>query len=185
MTHNNRECLVVIHFFRVQVIKAYRVQSKDTLTLVVEVISQPAATFEWFLNDQPLTIPPPNNESGGGAGRYRVRHAGNVSTLTVEAPEQGVYSCAARNPAGVSKSYGYITVDDSQSYKLGSSSEEEMSLTLPPPQARPQAEERGRRKRRRVPPKFLSQVPHLVLRAGEEALIDVEVESGDLPVRYV
>ncbi|KJH41885.1 hypothetical protein DICVIV_12137 [Dictyocaulus viviparus] len=38
----------------IQVIKAYRVLSSDTLTLVVEVVSDPPAIFEWFCNDKPV-----------------------------------------------------------------------------------------------------------------------------------
>ncbi|VDM48523.1 unnamed protein product [Toxocara canis] len=38
----------------VQVIKAFRVLATDTLTLVVEVESDPPAIFEWFCNDRPV-----------------------------------------------------------------------------------------------------------------------------------
>ncbi|VDN00682.1 unnamed protein product, partial [Onchocerca ochengi] len=38
----------------IQVIKAFRVLATDTLTLVVEVQSDPPAIFEWFCNDKPV-----------------------------------------------------------------------------------------------------------------------------------
>uniref|UniRef100_A0A914YN72 Ig-like domain-containing protein n=1 Tax=Panagrolaimus superbus TaxID=310955 RepID=A0A914YN72_9BILA len=84
-----------------KVIKAYRVASSDRLTLVVEVSSEPPALFEWFCNDKSVAL---NRQ------KFQVRHNLNVTTLTVENPAQGVYNCTARNPAGISKSYGYITV---------------------------------------------------------------------------
>lgn len=36
----------------IQVIKAYRVHSTDTISLVVEVASDPPAIFEWFYNEK-------------------------------------------------------------------------------------------------------------------------------------
>ena len=97
----------------VQIIKAYKILATDRLTLIVEVRSDPPAIFEWFCNDRPVTQ---------DSSRYLVRHAANATTLTINEPEQGVYACSARNPgiivptksnqylAGVSKSYGYVTV---------------------------------------------------------------------------
>lgn len=85
-----------------QVIKAYRVLSTDRLTLVVEVRSDPPAIFDWFCNDRPVAL---------DRSRFFVRHAVNATTLTVMSPEHGVYSCSARNPAGVSKTYGFVSVD--------------------------------------------------------------------------
>jgi hypothetical protein len=93
----------------IQVIKAYKILATDRLTLVVEVRSDPPAIFEWFCNDRPVTQ---DNQ------HYLVRHAVNATTLTIEEPEQGVYACSARNPAGVSKSYGYVTVQGIFDYYL-------------------------------------------------------------------
>ncbi|KAH7701386.1 Immunoglobulin I-set domain containing protein, partial [Aphelenchoides avenae] len=64
----------------VQVIKAYRVLSTDRLTLVVEVSSDPPAIFEWSANDRLVAQDP---------RRFVVRHGVNVTTLSVEGPEQG------------------------------------------------------------------------------------------------
>ncbi|KAK6056405.1 immunoglobulin I-set domain protein [Cooperia oncophora] len=86
----------------VQVIKAYRILSTDTPTLVVEVASDPPAIFEWFCNDKSVQQ---------DRRRFQARHGLNITTLTVHEPEQGVYKCTARNPAGTSTSYGYITVN--------------------------------------------------------------------------
>lgn len=89
-------------------------QSTDKLTLVVEVLSHPPASFQWFCNDQPIEEnASEQEEKKEQKAQFTVRHGTNVSTLTVEGPPQGVYSCSARNPAGISKSYGYITVDGS------------------------------------------------------------------------
>jgi hypothetical protein len=58
------------------------VQSTDRLTLVAEVISEPPARLEWFCDDIPVA------EKKGGrtaAMNCLVRHAPNISTLTVEA----------------------------------------------------------------------------------------------------
>lgn len=84
-------------------IKAYRILATDRLTLVVEVRSDPPAIFEWFCNDRPVGQQQDQD-------RYLVRHAVNATTLTIMSPEEGVYACSARNPAGTSKSYGYVTV---------------------------------------------------------------------------
>uniref|UniRef100_A0A1I7WAP6 Ig-like domain-containing protein n=1 Tax=Heterorhabditis bacteriophora TaxID=37862 RepID=A0A1I7WAP6_HETBA len=86
----------------IQVIKAYRVLSTDTPTLVVEVASDPPAIFEWFCNDKPVLQ---------DRHQFHARHGLNITTLTIDHPEQGVYKCTARNPAGLSTSYGYISVN--------------------------------------------------------------------------
>uniref|UniRef100_A0AC34F962 Ig-like domain-containing protein n=1 Tax=Panagrolaimus sp. ES5 TaxID=591445 RepID=A0AC34F962_9BILA len=144
-----------------QVIKAYRVASSDRLTLVVEVSSEPPALFEWFCNDKPVAL---NRQ------KFQVRHNLNVTTLTVENPDQGVYNCTARNPAGISKSYGYITViDDQARRKLLTSSEEFLSTDV---------YTQNQQHVLQRPPKFISQVPHLTLKPGAEAIVDVEVESS-------
>lgn len=43
--------------------------------------------------------------------KFATRHGLNITSLTVDKPEQGVYKCTARNPAGISTSYGYICVN--------------------------------------------------------------------------
>uniref|UniRef100_A0A7E4VJ05 Ig-like domain-containing protein n=1 Tax=Panagrellus redivivus TaxID=6233 RepID=A0A7E4VJ05_PANRE len=150
-----------------QVIKAYRVSQTDRLTLVVEVDSEPPALFEWFCNDRPVAL---------DRARFHVRTNLNITTLTVDSPAEGVYSCAARNPAGTSKSYGYIAViDEATRQKLLNSTETLQTNTLSITQyggvlARP--------------PKFTSQVPHLTLKPGAEAILDVEVDSTS-PVKFI
>ncbi|TKR69826.1 hypothetical protein L596_021928 [Steinernema carpocapsae] len=144
----------------VQVIKAYRVLSTDTLTLVCEVSSSPPAMFDWFVNDRP---------ANQDRKRFRVRHGLNISTLTVEGPEQGVYSCSACNPAGTSKTYGYVIVNESKTLK-----------NLPVSQRQVVNEEfltTEMREKLGQPPKFRNQVPNLTLKPGTDAVIDVEVDS--------
>lgn len=144
-------------------IKAYRVFPSDRLTLVVAVDSDPPAIFEWYCNDRPVTL---------DRSRFQVRHNLNITTLTVESPEQGVYSCAARNPAGISKSYGYISViDEEMKRKLFESSNESLTESMTSSGIVLQR-----------PPKFISQIPHLTLKPGAEAILDVEVESSS-PVK--
>uniref|UniRef100_A0A914ZQC4 Titin n=1 Tax=Parascaris univalens TaxID=6257 RepID=A0A914ZQC4_PARUN len=149
----------------VQVIRAFRVLATDTLTLVVEVESDPPAIFEWFCNDRPVQQ---------DRRRFKVRHGINITTLTVEGPEQGVYKCTARNPAGISTTYGYITVNAPPQYKkwveqkhavvieekVETVSSERIGITI------------------RQAPKFVNQVPNLTLKPGVEAVIDVEVEAS-------
>lgn len=55
-------------------IKAYRVQSTNKLTLVVEVISHPAAQFKWFCNDQLVD----NNDP-----KFTINYGENITILTV------------------------------------------------------------------------------------------------------
>lgn len=98
-------------------IKAYRVRSTDRLTLVCEVLSQPPAVFMWSCNDMEVTVTEGKEGFSLGATKFFVRHGLNVSTLTIDCPQQGVYSCSAKNPAGISRSYGYITIDDSRNYQ--------------------------------------------------------------------
>uniref|UniRef100_A0A914C898 Ig-like domain-containing protein n=1 Tax=Acrobeloides nanus TaxID=290746 RepID=A0A914C898_9BILA len=156
----------------VQVIKAYRVLSTDRLTLVVEVLSDPPAIFEWFCNDRAVTQ---------DRRHFVVRHSVNVTTLTVEGPEQGVFSCSARNPAGVSKSYGYVTVDDPKKHKtLVTETQETQETEYLVTDVKEQQVEKQVKK----PPKFLNQVPHLSVKPGAEAVIDVEVESSS-PVKFL
>ncbi|KAK0408277.1 hypothetical protein QR680_003866 [Steinernema hermaphroditum] len=145
----------------VQVIKAYRVLSTDTLTLVCEVSSSPPAMFDWFVNDRP---------ANQDRKRFRVRHGLNISTLTVEGPEQGVYSCSASNPAGTSKTYGYVIVNESKTLK-----------SIPASQRQLVSEEfmtQEMKEKIGQPPKFRNQVPNLTLKPGTDAVIDVEVESS-------
>jgi hypothetical protein len=121
-------------------IKAYRIQPTDKITLVAEVVSYPVAEFSWFCNDQPVdeetqlqiesTAKSENIEEAQQRSRLKIRTAGNVSTLHIQSksrkndkicrikfflnfkdPLEGIYSCTAKNPAGVSKSYGYIKID--------------------------------------------------------------------------
>ncbi|KAE9417371.1 hypothetical protein Angca_001094, partial [Angiostrongylus cantonensis] len=141
----------------IQVIKAYRVLSSDMPTLVVEVVSDPPAIFEWFCNDRPVQQ---------DQRRFRARHGLNITTLTVKEPEQGVYKCTARNPAGVSTSYGYITVnfehqnDDWTIVEKSMVTEEgQTSVTI------------------HRAPRFINQVPNLTIQPGTQAIIDVEVDA--------
>uniref|UniRef100_A0A915PVQ5 Ig-like domain-containing protein n=1 Tax=Setaria digitata TaxID=48799 RepID=A0A915PVQ5_9BILA len=148
-----------------QVIKAFRVLATDTLTLVVEVQSDPPAIFEWFCNDRPVQQ---------NRRKFKARHGINITTLTVEGPEQGVYKCTARNPVGVSTTYGYITVNAPPSYKtwLEQAHEvsEETNMEIVDKENIQTAVD--------VPPKFIQQIPNLTLRPGSEAIIDVEVEAS-------
>ncbi|KAL3986031.1 Immunoglobulin I-set domain family protein [Acanthocheilonema viteae] len=148
-----------------QVIKAFRVLATDTLTLVVEVQSDPPAIFEWFCNDKPVQQ---------NRRKFKARHGINITTLTVEGPEQGVYKCTARNPVGISTTYGYITVNAPPPYKtwLEQTHEvnEAMNMEI--------NDKENIQTSTDIPPKFIQQVPNLTLRPGSEALIDVEVEAS-------
>uniref|UniRef100_A0AC35GSH2 Ig-like domain-containing protein n=1 Tax=Panagrolaimus sp. PS1159 TaxID=55785 RepID=A0AC35GSH2_9BILA len=74
-------------------------------------------------------------------------------------------------PAGISKSYGYITViDDQIRRKLLTSSDEFLAESETTTQNQQHILQR--------PPKFISQVPHLTLKPGAEGIVDVEVESS-------
>uniref|UniRef100_A0A1I7RN68 Immunoglobulin I-set domain protein n=1 Tax=Bursaphelenchus xylophilus TaxID=6326 RepID=A0A1I7RN68_BURXY len=151
-----------------QVIKAYSVLATDRLTLVVEVSSDPPAIFDWFCNDRPVSL---------DRRRFTVRHAVNATTLTVDGPDHGVYSCSARNPAGVSKTYGFVTVHDPAEHReslLDSASSEE-AARLFTEQQNIQVEKQQTSRR---PPKFTNQIPNLTLKPGNEAIIDVEVDSN-------
>ncbi|KIH66616.1 immunoglobulin I-set domain protein, partial [Ancylostoma duodenale] len=146
-----------------KVIKAYRVLSSDTPTLVVEVVSDPPAIFEWFCNDRPVQQ---------DRRRFQARHGLNITTLTVHQPEQGVYKCTARNPAGISTSYGYITVNfehqkDEWTIVERSMAKEEGQSTITIHRA----------------PRFINQVPNLTIQPGSLAVIDVEVDA-DPPARF-
>ncbi|CAG9532189.1 unnamed protein product, partial [Cercopithifilaria johnstoni] len=149
----------------VQVIKAFRVLATDTLTLVVEVQSDPPAIFEWFCNDRPVQQ---------NRRKFKARHGINITTLTVEGPEQGVYKCTARNPVGISTTYGYITVNAPQPHKtlLEQTHEvnEEMKMEI--------VDKENIQIPIDIPPKFIHQIPNLTLRPGSEALIDVEVQAS-------
>nr|CDQ05432.1 Bm6219, isoform k [Brugia malayi] len=149
----------------IQVIKAFRVLATDTLTLVVEVQSDPPAIFEWFCNDRPIQQ---------NRRKFKARHGINITTLTVEGPEQGVYKCTARNPVGISTTYGYVTVNAPPSYKtwLEQTHEvnEEMNMEI--------IDKENIQTSTDIPPKFIQQIPNLTLRPGTEALIDVEVEAS-------
>ncbi|EJD75389.1 immunoglobulin I-set domain-containing protein, variant, partial [Loa loa] len=148
-----------------QVIKAFRVLATDTLTLVVEVQSDPPAIFEWFCNDRPVQQ---------NRRKFKARHGINITTLTVEGPEQGVYKCTARNPVGISTTYGYVTVNAPPSYKtwLEQTHEvnEETRMEI--------IDKENLQITTDMPPKFIQQIPNLTLRPGTEALIDVEVEAS-------
>ncbi|GMT09140.1 hypothetical protein PFISCL1PPCAC_437, partial [Pristionchus fissidentatus] len=149
-----------------QVIKAYRVLSTDTLTLVVEVVSDPPAIFEWFVNDRPVLA---------DRRRFSARHGLNITSLTVHSPEGGVYKCTARNPAGVSTSYGYVNISDPPKYEEWS---ESSRLA--------RQEEHSSRTSLVVinqAPRFLNQVPNLTLQPGCEAVLDVEVDANP-PARF-
>ncbi|KAJ1351970.1 hypothetical protein KIN20_008153 [Parelaphostrongylus tenuis] len=148
----------------IQVIKAYRILSTDMPTLVVEVVSDPPAIFEWFCNDRPVQQ---------DRRRFRARHGLNITTLTVKEPEQGVYKCTARNPAGVSTSYGYITVnfehqnDDWTIVEKSMATEEgQTSVTI------------------HRAPRFVNQVPNLTVQPGTQVVIDVEVDAVP-PARFL
>ncbi|GMR58652.1 hypothetical protein PMAYCL1PPCAC_28847, partial [Pristionchus mayeri] len=149
-----------------QVIKAYRVLSSDTLTLVVEVVSDPPAIFEWFVNDRPVLA---------DRRRFSARHGLNITSLTVHSPEGGVYKCTARNPAGLSTSYGYVNISDPPRYEEWS---ESSRLA--------RQEEHSSRSSLVVinqAPRFLNQVPNLTLQPGCEAVLDVEVDANP-PARF-
>ncbi|GMS79698.1 hypothetical protein PENTCL1PPCAC_1873, partial [Pristionchus entomophagus] len=149
-----------------QVIKAYRVLSTDTLTLVVEVVSDPPAIFEWFVNDRPVLA---------DRRRFSARHGLNITSLTVHSPEGGVYKCTARNPAGLSTSYGYVNISDPPRYEEWS---ESSRLA--------RQEEHSSRTSLVVinqAPRFLNQVPNLTLQPGCEAVLDVEVDANP-PARF-
>ncbi|MCP9264542.1 Titin [Dirofilaria immitis] len=107
----------------IQIIKAFRVLATDTLTLVVEVQSDPPAIFEWFYNDKPVQQ---------NRRKFKARHGINITTLTVEGPEQGVYKCTARNPVGISTTYGYVTVNDESTDKSPKFVQQIPNLTLRP-----------------------------------------------------
>ncbi|NP_001346724.1 Ig-like domain-containing protein [Caenorhabditis elegans] len=144
----------------IQVIKAYRVHSTDTISLVVEVASDPPAIFEWFYNEKSVLQ---------DRDRFQVGHGINISRLKVSRPEQGVYKCVTRNPAGVSTSYGYITVNADREHL--SSSKEDMRLQRQHSVTYHQA------------PRFLTQVPNLFVTAGSNVIIDVEVDANP-PARF-
>ncbi|KHJ91202.1 immunoglobulin I-set domain protein [Oesophagostomum dentatum] len=151
----------------IQVIKAYRVLSTDTPTLVVEVASDPPAIFEWFCNDRPVQQ---------DKRRFQARHGLNITTLTVHEPEQGVYKCTARNPAGTSTSYGYITVNFEHKYEDWTVVERSMAKEEGQPTVTVHRA-----------PRFTSQacaptVPNLTVQPGSHAVIDVEVDA-DPPAR--
>uniref|UniRef100_A0A0N5AEP3 Ig-like domain-containing protein n=1 Tax=Syphacia muris TaxID=451379 RepID=A0A0N5AEP3_9BILA len=163
----------------IQVIKAFRVLATDTLTLVVEVASNPPAIFEWYCNDRPIKQ---------DRFRYKIRHGINITTLTVEHPEQGVYKCTATNPAGVSTTYGYVTVSgkfeaqtllycdciaEAPRYKTWT---EQKSMTVTE-EFEAIVEEGVEVVRIGSQPKFVTQVPNLTLKPGTEAVIDVEVSA--------
>ncbi|CAD5224137.1 unnamed protein product [Bursaphelenchus okinawaensis] len=151
-----------------QVLKAYRVLATDRLTFVVEVSSDPPAIFDWFCNDQSVSI---------DRRRFTVRHAVNATTLTVDGPEQGVYSCSARNPAGVSKTYGFVTVADPTAHReslLDFASSDEAARVFKEKLHNQTSEQQATL---RKPPKFTNQIPNLTLKPGNEAIIDVEVDS--------
>uniref|UniRef100_A0A8R1HQD1 Ig-like domain-containing protein n=1 Tax=Caenorhabditis japonica TaxID=281687 RepID=A0A8R1HQD1_CAEJA len=144
----------------VQVIKAYRVLASDTISLVVEVASDPPAIFEWFCNDKSVLQ---------DRNRFQVGHGINISRLKVSQPEQGMYKCVTRNPAGVSTSYGYITVNADREHL--SSSKEDVRLQRKHSVTYHQA------------PRFLTQVPNLFVTAGSHVIIDVEVDANP-PARF-
>ncbi|PIC27588.1 hypothetical protein B9Z55_019795 [Caenorhabditis nigoni] len=144
----------------IQVIKAYRVHSTDTISLVVEVASDPPAIFEWFCNEKSVLQ---------DRNRFQVGHGINISRLKVSQPEQGVYKCVTRNPAGVSTSYGYISVNADREHL--SSSKEDMRLQRQHSVTYHQA------------PRFLTQVPNLFVTAGSNVIIDVEVDANP-PARF-
>ena len=157
-----------------QVIKAYRVKSSDRLTLVCEVTSQPPATLKWSCNDLPFEPDPKSGVGKLGSTGFMVQQGLNISTLTIEFPVQGVYSCSAENSAGISRSYGYITIDDSKNYDIEAATEEQQVAAV--------------KQVVRRPPQFLNQIPHFVLKPDEEALIDVEVDDGcatpTIPIKF-
>ncbi|VDK72604.1 unnamed protein product [Litomosoides sigmodontis] len=158
----------------IQVIKAFRVLATDTLTFVVEVQSDPPAIFEWFCNDRPVQ----QNQR-----KFKARHGINITTLTVEGPEQGVYKCTARNPVGISTTYGYVTVNApplhntwlEQMHQI----KEEMNVEIIDKENISKSEISTDK-----PPRFIQQVPNLTLRPGNEALIDVEVEASP-PAKFI
>ncbi|CAD6186690.1 unnamed protein product [Caenorhabditis auriculariae] len=143
----------------IQVIKAYRVLSSDTVSLVVEVASDPPAFFEWFCNERSVLQ---------DRGRFQVAHGINITRLIAQRPEEGVYKCVARNPAGMSTSYGYITVNFDRDLQ---SSLEDVSETRKATVTIHQA------------PRFISQVPNLCVTAGSAVVIDVEVDANP-PARF-
>ncbi|KAK6013400.1 immunoglobulin I-set domain protein, partial [Ostertagia ostertagi] len=146
-----------------RVIKAYRILSTDTPTLVVEVASDPPAIFEWFCNDKSVQQ---------DRRRFQARHGLNITTLTVHQPEQGVYKCTARNPAGTSTSYGYITVNFEHQYDEWTIVDRNMVT-----------EEGQTTVTVHRSPRFINQVPNLTVQPGSEVVIDVEVDA-DPPARF-
>ncbi|VDM99763.1 unnamed protein product [Thelazia callipaeda] len=155
----------------IQVIKAFRVLTTDTLTLIVEVESDPPAIFEWFCNDRPVQQ---------NRRKLKACHGINITTLTVEGPEQGVYKCTARNPAGVSTTYGYVTVNAPPTYEQWSTQnkkgvEEMFNKAIDEQKIRVVSD---------IPPKFVQQIPNLTLRPGIEAVIDVEVKASP-PAKFL
>ncbi|VDK48693.1 unnamed protein product, partial [Anisakis simplex] len=148
----------------IQVIKAFRVLATDTLTLVVEVESDPPAIFEWFCNDRSVQQ---------DKRRFKVRHGLNITTLTVEGPEQGVYKCTARNPAGISTTYGYITVNAQPQYQKWT--QQKHAVVIEESYETTSSEQIGVTIKQA--PKFVNGVPNLTLKPGAEAIIDVEVDA--------
>nr|CAD2179994.1 unnamed protein product [Meloidogyne enterolobii] len=91
--------------------------------------------------------------------------------MNIQNPLEGIYACAAKNSAGISKSYGYIKINDSQT-QTEETSNLIIGILSPPPTPEPTTTHSKSTKR---PPRFLTDVPNLVLINSETAVFDVEV----------
>ncbi|KAL7078668.1 hypothetical protein ACQ4LE_002642, partial [Meloidogyne hapla] len=146
-----------------QRIKAYRLKSTDRITLVAEVQSWPVAEIEWFCNDKPV------GELIGENTIFTVKTNGNVSIMNIQNPIEGIYACSARNSAGISKSYGYIKINDSQNLKQKDETNNLIGILSPPPTPTTPSKHAKR------PPAFLTHVPNLAVINLETAIFDIEV----------
>ncbi|KJH41886.1 immunoglobulin I-set domain protein [Dictyocaulus viviparus] len=103
--------------------------------------------------------------------RFRARHGLNITTLTVKEPEEGVYKCTARNPAGISTSYGYIAVLE-RTILVEHRDEDWMLVEKSMATQENQAFVSIHRA-----PRFINQVPNLTVQPGSQVVIDVEVDA--------
>uniref|UniRef100_A0A0N5C346 Ig-like domain-containing protein n=1 Tax=Strongyloides papillosus TaxID=174720 RepID=A0A0N5C346_STREA len=152
-----------------KMIQAYRVLASDKLNLSVEVESDPPALFEWTINDKNIVYKQ--------SDKIVCLHGLNLSQIIVKEPEEGIYSCKASNGYGISRSYGYVRVDnDIQKHKKFPSNLKITSEEL-------LIENQVCIEDRRNLPYFINQIPNLIVDLGSEAVFDIEVDSPT-PVQF-